>query len=140
MTEQKDTVFLVDDDDAVRKALSKGLTKRGFQVEAFESAQSFLESYSSDRHGCLVLDLSMPEIDGFELQQKLNDSDILIPIIFITGHGSSKQSVKALKSGAVDFLMKPFTPEVLSDRINSAFKSGLLRRQINMEAGKKSNR
>lgn len=114
-------VYLVDDDPSVRKTLPRGLKRRGFNVEAFDSAQEFLNNYSPEQPGCLILDLSMPGMDGLELQQELINRKIAIPIIFITGHGGIQQSVKALRAGAIDFLEKPFLPGTLADRIAEAF-------------------
>ncbi len=121
MSTVQSTVFLVDDDPSVRKTLPRGLIRRGFQVNAYESAKAFLDAYSTDQPGCLVLDLSMPEMDGLELQRELTHRNIAIPIIFITGHGGVPQSVQALKAGAIDFLEKPFLPDVLIRRIEEAF-------------------
>ncbi len=121
MVKKQATVFLVDDDPVVRKALPRGLQKRGFEVEAFDSAQSFLEAYTPERPGCLVLDLSMPEMDGLELQRELITRGITIPIIFITGHGGVPESVQAMRAGAIDFLEKPFLPDVLAMRVEEAF-------------------
>jgi len=121
MASEQPTVFLVDDDPAVRKALPRGLERRGMNVEVFDSAQLFLDTYSSERPGCLVLDLSMPELNGLELQQELINRGITIPIIFITGHGGVPESVQALRAGAIDFLEKPFPPSTLVRRIDEAF-------------------
>lgn len=114
------TVYLVDDDPAVCKTLPRGLKRRGLHVEAFSSARLFLDAYSPEQPGCLILDLSMPDMDGLELQQELLNRDITIPIIFITGHGSVSQSVQALRAGAIDFLEKPFLPEILAERVEEA--------------------
>jgi len=119
MAGDKPMVFLVDDDPAVLKALPRALRRHGLDVEAFSSAREFLASYA-DRPGCLVLDLSMPEMSGLELQQELIRLELEIPIIFITGHGGVPQSVQALRAGAVDFLEKPFLPQTLRQRIDEA--------------------
>lgn len=121
MTTEQPTVYLVDDDPSVRKALPRGLRRRGLTVEAFDSAQNFLDNYTPGQPGCLILDLSMPDIDGLELQQELINRKITIPIIFITGHGGVQQSVQALRAGAIDFLEKPFLPDTLANRIAEAF-------------------
>ena len=121
MVDKQPIVYLVDDDPSVRKTLPRGLKRRGLNVEAFDSAQEFLDSYSSEQPGCLILDLSMPGVDGLELQQELIHRKITIPIIFITGHGSIQQSVQALRAGAIDFLEKPFLPDTLANRITEAF-------------------
>lgn len=114
-------VFLVDDDADIRTSLSRALGLRGYQVDAFESAQAFLGAYDPGVPGCLVLDYGMPDMDGLELQSTLNARGIDIPIIFITGHGGVPESVQAIKMGAVDFLEKPFKQSVLVERIETAF-------------------
>jgi len=115
------TVFIIDDDASILKTLPRGLSRRGFDVQSFESASEFLAAYDESQSGCLVLDLSMPEMDGLELQKELQSRGIRIPIIFMTGHGGVPESVKALRAGAIDFLVKPFQPEVLVTRIQEAF-------------------
>ena len=126
-------VFLVDDDPAIRKALPRALKMRGYEVEAFASAQAFLDSYEVHRPGCLVLDLSMPEIDGLELQKRLAKQAPDLPIIFITGHGNIPQSVQALRAGALDFLEKPFRQDALLNRIDEAFASQKVRIDLNKD-------
>ncbi len=124
MTEQHDDtpwVFLVDDDADIRTSLSRALGLRGYQVQAFDSAQAFLESYDVSVTGCLVLDYGMPKMDGLELQRHLSERGLQIPIIFITGHGGIPESVQAMKMGAMDFLEKPFKQSILVDRIDNAF-------------------
>lgn len=121
MDTKNPTVFVVDDDPAIRKALPRGLRRCGLNVEVFESAQEFLNIDISGKPGCLIPDLSMPDMDGLELQRELIDRDITIPIIFITGHGGVSQSVQALQAGAIDFLEKPFLPDTLVKRIAEAF-------------------
>ena len=116
------TVFIVDDDDDVRKALSRALVKRGFKVDVFSSAEAFLTTYNPVQTGCLVLDFGMPHMNGLELQAELNRRNYLIPIIFITGHGGVPETVQAIRSGAVDFLEKPFRQDILHDRIRAAFQ------------------
>ncbi len=119
------TVFLVDDEEDVRTTLSRALTKRGFKVVAFESAESFLEHYQLDQRGCLVLDYGMPDINGLELQSLINETNISIPIIFISGHGGILESVQAMKAGAIDFLEKPFRQADLVNCIETAFARDL---------------
>ena len=121
MVLEQPIVYLVDDDPSVRKVLVRGLSRRGLTVEAFDSAKNFLDNYSPEQPGCLILDLSMPDMNGLELQKELIERNITIPIIFITGHGGVQESVQALKAGAIDFLEKPFLPETLADRIAEAF-------------------
>ncbi len=115
----KPVVFLVDDDPAILKALPRALRQHGLEVEAYSSATEFLAGYT-DKPGCLVLDLSMPEMSGLELQTELARRQIVIPTIFITGHGGVPESVQALRAGAIDFLEKPFLPETLLQRIDEA--------------------
>jgi len=114
-------VFLVDDDEDIRTSLTRALTKRGFSVEAYESAPEFLTNYDPDATGCLILDHGMPDMTGLELQQLLLDRNIALPIIFITGHGGVPESVRAIQAGAIDFLEKPFRQDVLVERIEHAF-------------------
>ena len=113
-------VYLVDDDEAVRDALGLLFKSIGIQHEAFASALDFLQHYDSRRQSCLVADIRMPGLSGLELQQRLNEQRSEIPIIFITGHGDVPMAVTAMKSGAVDFLQKPFRDQDLIDRINKA--------------------
>src|SRR5262245_22734658 len=102
------TVFLIDDDSSVRRALARLIKSAGYQVQAFDSARKFLESMT-DTTGpaCLVLDVRMPGLSGLDLQRELQTANATLPIIFITGHGDIPMSVKAMKAGAVDFLPKP---------------------------------
>jgi len=132
MQELKPVIFLVDDDAAVLSALTRALKQHGHDVEPFSSAQSFLDSYNG-QHGCLVLDLSMPDINGLQLQELLLESEVALPVIFITGHGGVPESVQAIKAGAVDFLQKPFLTEVLLQRLEEAFKADYLQRSSKEE-------
>lgn len=115
-------IFVVDDDAAVRDALKLLLRSVGQAVETFASAPEFLDAYSEDRPGCLVLDIRMPGMSGLELQQKLNERHSILPIIFITGHGDVPMAVEAMQAGAVDFIQKPFRDQDLIDRINQALE------------------
>lgn len=101
------TVFLVDNDEAVRDALGMLLRASGLRVQAFESAQAFLKHYQPDQSGCLILDIRMPGMSGLELQDELRNRKHEIPIIFLTGHGDIPMAVRALKKGAFDFIEKP---------------------------------
>ncbi len=121
-TNARPTIFVVDDDSAVRDALKLLLRSVGQAVETYGSAQEFLDSYGEDRPGCLVLDIRMPGISGLELQQKLNEKHSILPIIFITGHGDVPMAVEAMQAGAVDFIQKPFRDQDLIDRINQALE------------------
>jgi two-component system, LuxR family, response regulator FixJ len=117
---QRPTVFIVDDDAAVRDSLKMLLKSVGQLVETFGSAQEFLDAYKEDRPGCLVLDIRMPGMSGLELQAKLNERHAILPVIFITGHGDVPMAVEAMQAGAVDFIQKPFRDQDLLDRINQA--------------------
>jgi two-component system, LuxR family, response regulator FixJ len=122
MKEKPATVFVVDDDDAVRTSLRLLLKSVGLPVETFGSAQEFLDAFDADRAGCLVLDIRMPGMSGLELQQKLNEMHAITPIVFITGHGDVPMAVEAMQHGAVDFIQKPFRDQDLIDRINQALE------------------
>ncbi len=132
MAKNNPIVFLVDDDPSVLRTLPRALEYHGLTVHPFDSAKKFLESYNN-QHGCLVLDLSMPEVSGLELQAELSERGITIPIIFITGHGGVTESVTAMRAGAVDFLEKPFLPEILLERISEATAKDFEIRQANDE-------
>ncbi len=124
MTPEPLTVFIVDDDDDVRIALSRSLGKRGMKVAHFPDAQSFLDQVDADAAGCLILDYGMPGMDGLELQDHLVQQNSTLPIIFISGHGGIPESVRATKAGAIDFLVKPFDLSVLIERIEAAWDVG----------------
>lgn len=121
-TEGARTVFIVNDDPAIRLSLSRALEIRGFEVEVFESASAFLAGYDERRLGCLILDYGLPGMSGLELQKRLNDEGRQIPTIFITGHGGIPESVEAMKGGAIDFLEKPFRQADLIERIHAALQ------------------
>ena len=118
----KKVVYLVDDDEAVLDSLSCLLKSSGYAVNSFLSAEAFLENYDYKLSGCLILDVSMPFMNGLELQDNLLVSKINIPIIFISGHARVQESVKALRHGAIDFLEKPFETEILLLRIKEAIQ------------------
>jgi FixJ family two-component response regulator len=120
MSDDHLTVFLVDDDEAIRASLSRALDKRGYRVEAHASAVSFMAAYRPSSRGCLVLDYGMPGMNGLELQAHLNAIGSDLPVIFITGHGGVPESVQAIKNGAIDFLEKPFRQATLIERIDLA--------------------
>lgn len=123
MSNDDTTIFIVDDDQDIRSSLSRSLEKRGFDVQTFSSAAEFLESYDTQKSGCIILDQGMPGMTGLELQEHLASRELNIPIIFITGHAGIPESVQAIKGGAVDFIEKPFRTEVLLDRINAALEA-----------------
>ena len=114
------TVFLVDDDPSVLRAVSRLVRSAGWNVAAFNSPQEFLEKHPPDAPGCVVLDVAMPGLNGLELQQALARAGHSLPIIFLTGHGDIPMSVRAMKSGAVDFLSKPCRDENLLEAIRQA--------------------
>lgn len=114
------TVFLVDDDPFYRQSLRMLLEEEGLLVEDFDSAAEFLKAYGAQRHGCLVLDVRMPEMSGIELQMYLAERNIHLPIIFLTGHGDVSMSVDAMKAGAVDFIEKPADSAMLLNSIREA--------------------
>jgi FixJ family two-component response regulator len=113
-------VFVVDDDASVRKSLSRVISEAGYRVQTYASPREFLTRVPEPGPSCLVLDVRMPGVSGFELQQTLTSAVHEIPIIFITGHGDIPMSVKAMKAGAVDFLTKPFSGKELLDAIQRA--------------------
>ena len=115
------TVFIVDDDISVRESLESLIAEAGWRPEVFASAQEFLARPCSPQPGCLVLDLSLPDLNGLELQERIADRSSL-PIIFITGHGDIPSTVRAMKAGAVEFLTKPFGPDVLLTAIRGAIE------------------
>ena len=120
MTANSPTVFVIDDDDLVRAAIQGMLKSVGLRSETFGAAQEFLRSQRPDGPSCLVLDVSLPGVSGLDFQRQLADAGVLIPIIFITGHGDIPMTVKAMKSGAVEFLTKPFRDEDLLNAIHQA--------------------
>jgi two-component system, LuxR family, response regulator FixJ len=122
MKERPATVFVVDDDDAVRTSLRLLLRSVGLPVETFASAQEFFDAFDPDRPGCLVRDIRMPGMSGLELQQRLLEIHAMAPIVFITGHGDVPMAVEAMQHGAVDFIPKPFRDQDLLDRINVALE------------------
>src|SRR5512143_297903 len=118
------TVFIVDDDPAVRDSLSLLLEQQGFRAEAYASAEAFLAAGQPACRGCAIVDLRMPGMDGMELQRRLAASGWPLPIIFLTGHGDIPTSVRAIKQGAVDFLTKPVTAAALLASVRGALEEG----------------
>ena len=123
MSKPDSVVFVVDDDAAVRDAIQSLIRSVGLYVEGFASAQDFLRSKRPDVPGCLVLDIRLPGFSGLQLQSKLTDADIRIPIVFMTGHGDIPMTVKAMKGGAVEFLTKPFRDQDLLEAVQQALES-----------------
>src|SRR6202142_2639884 len=116
------TIYVVDDDDGMRRALDILLSPVGYKTAVFSRAAEFLAQFSPDAPGCLVLDIRMPEMSGLEVQQRLNRMGSMLPVIFITGHGDVPMAVQAMKEGAFEFLQKPFRDQDLLDRINHALE------------------
>jgi FixJ family two-component response regulator len=124
------TVFVIDDDPGIRASIQGQLNAAGLRAEGFETAEQFLQREPSDGPSCLILDVSLPGINGLEFQQQLRNAGVDIPIIFVTAYGDIPMSVKAMKSGAVEFLTKPFRRQVLLDAVQQALeRDGVRRRQ-----------
>ena len=124
------TVFVVDDDAAIRKAVSRLLRSAGITVAVFESPTEFLAQYDANTPGCLVLDLAMPGFNGLQLQTALREKGSILPIIFLSGHGDVSKSVQAMKQGAFDFLTKPVNAKNLLPAIRAAIeRDAVARRQ-----------
>lgn len=117
------TVFIVDDDPAVRDAIRWLMEQVKLKAQVFASADDFLASYTPGTRGCIILDIRMPGMSGLELQDRLKASGALLPIIIITGHGDISIAVRAMKGGAVEFLQKPFNDQVLLDSVQNALSS-----------------
>jgi RNA polymerase sigma factor (sigma-70 family) len=128
-SEQKPTVFIVDDDAAIRFAMQALMDSVNLEHEIFESGDAFLEKVTDERPGCLVLDIRMPGLGGLELQEELIKRGNTLPIIFITGHGDVPMAVEAMQKGAVDFIQKPFRDQELLDRIREALATDEERRE-----------
>ncbi len=122
MPEPDAIVLVVDDDVSVREALGGLIRSAGLRVETFASAQEFLAHPRTDAPGCLVLDMRLPDLSGLDLQKRLAEIDLEIPIVFITGHGDVPTAVQAMKAGALEFLTKPFADRDLLDAIQRAIK------------------
>lgn len=129
MSQSESTVFIVDDDEAVRDSLKMLVRSIGLSVETFASADDFLESYDPARPGCLILDIRMPGMSGLELHEQLRDMNATLPIIFITGHGDIPMAVQSIKAGAIDFIPKPFRDQELIDRIQQALEQNVSTRK-----------
>jgi FixJ family two-component response regulator len=127
------TVYLLDDEPEMVKALTRLLRAKRFEVCGFTSVGAFLEAFRPQDTSCLVLDVAMPELDGLELQRRLTHQGVLIPIIFLTGHGDIPMSVRAIKAGAADFLTKPVDSAVLVQAVRVALQTAEARRQTMVE-------
>jgi FixJ family two-component response regulator len=121
-SKRKPTIYIVDDDDGMRRALTILMSTVGYNAVPFARPSEFLAKYDAAQPGCLVLDVRMPEMSGLEVQQQLNRSGAMLPVILVTGHGDIPMAVQAMKDGAFDFLQKPFRDQELLDRINAALK------------------
>ena len=120
ITEDAPVVFIIDDDPSVRRSIEDLLASIDLRSRSFATPQEFLDSTRADCPGCLVLDVRLPGISGLDFQRELADAGVSLPIIFITGHGDVPMSVQAMKSGAIEFLMKPFRTQELLDAIQQA--------------------
>jgi len=133
MIEPNSIVFVVDDDASLREALKSLIRSVGLTVELFGSTQEFLNRKRPEVAGCLVLDIRLPGTSGLDFQRKLTEANIIIPIIFITGHGDIAMSVRAMKAGAIEFLTKPFRDQDLLDAIHTGLERDRARRQRESE-------
>jgi len=136
MKQSESVVFIVDDDAAVREAISSLIRSVGLQVQSFTTAQDFLRSQIPDVPGCLVLDVRLPGLSGLDLQRELAARQISIPIIFVTAHGDIPMTVRAMKAGAVEFLTKPFRDQDLLDAIQQALERSRTMRKEGANAAK----
>jgi FixJ family two-component response regulator len=128
-TAEQPIIFVVDDDQFMREALGSLFRSVGHKVELFGSAADLLKNKLPDVASCLVLDVRLPGLSGLDFQAKLTESNIRIPIIFMTGHGDIPMSVKAIKAGAIDFLTKPFREQEMLDAVSQALERDRQRRQ-----------
>jgi FixJ family two-component response regulator len=126
-------VFVVDDDSSIREAIESLVKLAGLRVETFGTAQEFLHSKRPDVPGCVVLDVELPGLSGFDLQRELAAHDIKLPIIFITGYGDIPMSVRAMKAGALEFLTKPFRDQDLLNAVQQALERDRAARQHSSE-------
>ena len=126
-------VFVVDDDPQVRASIQGLLKSAGLRSECFESAEQFLQRQTPDGPSCLIVDVSLPGISGLDFQQQLKKTGLQIPIVFITAHGDIPMSVKAMKSGAVEFLTKPFEDQALLGAVQQALARDTARRGVEAE-------
>jgi len=129
MPEGAPTVFVIDDDAGMRVSIQGLLKSAGLRSESFGTAEEFLRSKRPDGPSCLVLDVSLPGVNGLDFQRQLADAGVQIPIVFVTGHGDIPMTVKAMKSGAVEFLTKPFLDQDLLDAIHQGLDRDRLTRQ-----------
>ncbi|MBI1899828.1 MAG: response regulator transcription factor [Planctomycetia bacterium] len=121
-------VYVVEDDAAIRDALSRLIAQMGLVVRAFANATSFLEALDGEKHGCIILDLRLPDMDGMEVYEQIVARGAALPVIVITGHGDVATGVEAIKRGVMDFLEKPFQPDKIRNCIQAALAADLKRR------------
>jgi FixJ family two-component response regulator len=131
-------VYLLDDEHGMVKAVTRLLRAKGFEVRGFTTPASFLEAYHPGSDSCLILDVAMPELDGLHLQRRLTHEGILLPIVFLTGHGDIPMSVRAMKAGAVDFLTKPVKDVDLLRAVRAALARAAEQREIAVISGRLS--
>jgi RNA polymerase sigma factor (sigma-70 family) len=133
-------VFVVDDDHAIRSSLKWLIESVGLAVETYATADEFMNNYYPGRAGCLLLDVRMPGMSGLELQEHFAKNDVNIPIIIITGHGDVPMAVRAMKSGAIDFIEKPFNDELLLESIRNALALDLKQREVQSQRARIATR
>jgi len=129
VTEEQPVTFVIDDDAIVREAVADLLRSVGLSVKAFGSTQEFLHSKRPNAPGCVVLDVRLPGASGLEFQRTLTEAGILLPVVFISGHGDISMSVRAIKSGAIEFLTKPLREQELLDAVHAGIERDRARRQ-----------
>jgi len=122
MSASNANVFIVDDDPAIRDSLTLMISQENIAVSAFADAEAFLATCQPQKFGCIIIDVRMPGMDGMQLQEALTKRNIMLPVIFLTGHGDIPMSVRAIKAGAMDFLTKPVTREKLLSAVRSAIR------------------
>ena len=122
MIDDPRTVHVVDDDEAIRQSISFLLRKAGYTVETYPAGTAFLKAVTRKSQGCVLLDVRMPDIDGLEVQARLSQQGIAMPVVMLTGHGNVTLAVRAIKAGAIEFLEKPFERLVLIDAIEAALR------------------
>jgi FixJ family two-component response regulator len=140
ITEDAPVVFIVDDDASMRESIQDLLSSVALDSKAFATPQEFLDSKGADCHGCMILDIRLPGISGLDFQRELTKAGVTLPIIFITGHGDVPMSVQAMKSGAFEFLMKPFRPQELLDAVQHALDGDKKLREKRRETAEVRNR
>lgn len=140
MSNRKQTIYIIDDDQAVRDSLRWLVESVGLEVKTFASAAEFLDQRTADMAGCLVADIRLPGMSGLDLQDKLKDFGCRLPVVIITGHGDVPAAIRAMKAGAFDFLEKPFSDRVFLDRVRTALRRDTDRRAVEAERGELQRR